>query len=519
MKSRKNLRTDAEKMNMKRSHKLKPWQQAVITAVAVFGVMGFAGVLVYMWLNPTIESADTSVSTGVGDSELTGDAVGLTLSDGENLISEGGIYHISGSTSNGYIHINNDDEEVKLILDNVSITYEDGPAIYVESNGNTYIELIGENTIDAKPTDDLNGAIYSKADLAIDNPDDDDATLTVKSTLDGIVGKDDLEINGGIFTITADDDGIVGKDSVKITDGEFKITATGLGIKTSNEEEKGDLEISGGTFTIKSEGKAIKSEGNILLAGGKFTITSTDDAVHSNSSLTITDGEFTISTGDDGIHADKTAIISGGDINVQKSYEALEANIIEINGGDLNLVASDDGINANNSDGSTAIGVQGDGSLTITDGDVYVNADGDGLDSNGTITISGGTIYVDGPTSGADGAMDCDGTITITGGTLIAVGSSGMAQNASSATQATVLINLSSSYSDSFTFGDISYSPAKTYQSILISSSDLTVGKTYDLKIDGETVTSVTLSDTITTSGSQSNAPGGGGNMRAGGRR
>ena len=40
------------------------------------------------------------------------------------------------------------------------------------------------------------------------------------------------------------------------------------------------------------------------------------------------------------------------------------------------------------------------GSILISDGNLYINASGDGIDANGTLTISGGYTVVVGPTRG-----------------------------------------------------------------------------------------------------------------------
>lgn len=262
----------------------------------------------------------------------------------------------------------------------------------------------------------------------------------------------------------------------------------------------------GGSVKISSNGKGIKAGGALRLESGIFNIDSVDDAIHSNDSAEILDGTYVISTGDDAIHADGDLTISGGVIDVVKSHEGLEAVNLTIADGEISIVADDDGINATNSDGSSMVMRAGDAKLAISGGKVYVNSKGDGLDSNGSIEISGGTIYVDGPTDSANSSVDCDGEIAITGGTLIAVGASGMAQNATSATQPSILISLGGSYSGDLSFGNLTYSPTKSYQAILISSSFLKVGETYTLKINGKEIQSVTISQNIV---GQSNGMGG----------
>ena len=161
-------------------------------------------------------------------------------------ITSGGVYTLSGDI-NGTVIVNAKDADVKLILNNANITSTNGPTIYVENADNVYIELVGTNTINSNTIDDLNGAIYSKDDLCILGS----GSLKIVSNLDGIVSKDDLEIESGNITIEATDDGIVGKDSVYILNGTFNITVGGDGIKSSNELEKGTITILNGTFNIE----------------------------------------------------------------------------------------------------------------------------------------------------------------------------------------------------------------------------------------------------------------------------
>ena len=377
--------------------------------------------------------ASNNKSTTTIDGSASGSTI--RLANGENKIKTGGTYTFTGSASDGKIEIDAA-EDVKIILDNVSITNSSGAAIKSKGVGKLTIELIGENTL-------------TSTDKQADNP------------ASAISGDADLEITGS------------------------------------------------GSATLKANGKGIKADGTLTLGSATLNIASTDDAIHSNSNITINSGNYTISTNDDAIHADGNLVIKNGKISVEKSHEGLESNILEISGGEVSVVADDDGVNAQNSNGSTRIGVAGDGALNISGGKIYINSGGDGLDSNGAIEISGGEIYVDGPTNNGNGAIDCDGEIKITGGTLVAVGSAGMAQNATSATQPSILMNLSSSYKGELSFGGITFSPAKSYQSVLVSSSSLKIGETYDLTISGSKIQSITVSQNIV--GTGTGMMGGGG--------
>ncbi len=522
---------------------------------------------------------DTEINLDNGDEKINWDNLESSTLDLDNksvTITEEGIYTLSGSITNGSITVNTTGD-VKLILDNISIKNDTGPAIIIEAANNTVIELKEgtTNTLEDSSTYsnlEYDGCIFSKDDLIIQGT----GTLKITSNyLDGIVSNDDLKIVDGTYIINSNDDGIRGKDSVYIQNGNFTINSESDGIKSTNdtESDKGYINIDNGTFNIESgqdglqaetkliinngtfdittgdgstsessaiykgfyggssydttSSKGLKSTDNLVINNGTITINSQDDAIHSNNYVGIKNGTINISSGDDGIHADTEIIIDGGNIDITKSYEGIEANDITINDGEISIVANDDGINVSGGSDSSSMGGRpgenpmastGSGILTINNGNIYVNAVGDGLDANGSIVMNGGTVYVDGPTNGGNGTLDYDQTFSIHGGTLIAVGSSDMAQSpSSSSTQNSLTFYLSSTYNaKKITLEDedgneiISYTPQKSYELVIISSQKIREGETYTLKINNTKVTTLTVTSTVTTNGKSGGmVPGG----------
>ncbi len=266
--------------------------------------------------------------------------------------------------------------------------------------------------------------------------------------------------------------------------------------------------------------KGLKSGSLLEITGGTIVINSEDDSVHSNGSITITAGNLTFSSDDDAVHADENLQIDGGSIQILQSYEGLEGKSVVINDGTISLVSADDGINVNGGADSSGFGGFGRGFETdsfgssetdiyiaINGGEITIDASGDGLDSNGNLYITGGVTYISGPSDSGNGALDygegCTGEIS--GGVLLAVGASGMAENmSSSSTQCTFMQNLDETASggDTVTITDASgnvlasYTPVRSYQNIIFSCPKLQVGETYTVTAGSQRV-AVEQSDTV----------------------
>lgn len=510
-------------------------------------------------------------------------------------IKDEGTYILSGDLNGGMIIVEADDtDKLQIVLNGVNITSETSAAIYVKTadkvfvtttassnnlltNGGSYV-AIDENNIDS--------VIFSKSDLTLNGA----GSLVINSPAGhGIVSKDDLVIASGTYDITAASHGISGKDSVRIANGSFTIRSDKDGIHAENNDDAslGFLYVSGGSFDIVAKGdglsaenyllvedgdynivtgggntnetlennafesttastedstsmKGIKATGELFINGGTFTIDSADDALHSNANLYVNKGSFNISTLDDGLHADSKLVISSGSIQIGKSYEGLEGQSIDILGGEINLVASDDGINAaGGNDQSGLVGASGRGGdrfssdanayINISGGTVYVNAQGDGIDSNGSVTISGGAIYVSGPENSGNAALDYDSDANISGGIFVASGTSQMAQNfGATSTQGAMLVSVDSQsggsiikLTDSSGKELISWVADKAFDSVIISCPEITEGAVYSLTA-GSFETEITMDTLIYGSsgfGGMGGHYGNKGNRQPGGRQ
>lgn len=309
------------------------------------------------------------------DLEQTVDTISAkkyTVTSEEDItITEEGVYVVSGTASNTTIYIEaGSEDKVQLVLDGVNITNKDFPCIYVKSGDKVFITTVSDSslsvtgTFSLDDTTNVDGAIFSKSDITLNGT----AKLTINSSDNGIVSKDDLKITGGTYNIKATSTGLEANDSIAISGGEIKIEA--------------------GTDGLHAEYDEDDSVGYIYISGGTMNITAADD----------------------GIHATTIAQIEGGTMSI-KAAEGIEGTYILINDGTISVEASDDGINAASKSTKYAIKVE------INGGDIVINmgqGDTDAIDSNGDLLITGGTIKIN-----AQSPFDYDGNGSKTGGKLI----------------------------------------------------------------------------------------------------
>lgn len=425
---------------------------------------------------PDYTTANATLVT-LTDSSATakGKYIGYEIDGTDVCITAAGTYVFSGDCDNGSITVKKGVTGVTIVLNGLTLTNDDSAAITLNKTAEaSLIAAAGTtNTVaDTEGSNDENAAIKVKsgAALAIGGT----GTLTVDGNAkNGIKGAADAVITVAEvkLSINAADDGLSCDDELNITGGTLSITAGGDAVKASPDtgdtenpdttslgnvtisggtltlnatedgiQADGDLTISGGTFHVKTNGghttaltddsascKGFKAGKTLTVTGGTLTVDSADDALHASTDVTISGGTLTLATGDDGVHADNDLVIgakgasstSTPRINITASYEGLEGTTVTVYSGDIDVAASDDGVNA----ASSTLGERSDKyAINIAGGDLYIDAGSDGLDSNNDINITGGKVEVYGADAMMDAAIDYDGTFTLSGGTLFGAG-------------------------------------------------------------------------------------------------
>ncbi len=244
-----------------------------------------------------------------GEAEAYSNAISKDVSVGITNISAPGIYHLTGTTTKGYIKIDIDRpnpeaplEDVVIVLDNVSITsYPDAssiPPIYSKGCNLTIILPKGStSTITDTKTNLEKGAIYVKTgNLTIDG----EGTLKVNATYkNAIFNTKTLTINGGVFDIVAEYHGIYGESGLVINSGDFTTDTAKSALKSGEYEVNnlaeqnvlGSIEINGGKFNLEANGNAIDCYGNVTINGGGFNIETDKDGINATGDIVFGDNE------------------------------------------------------------------------------------------------------------------------------------------------------------------------------------------------------------------------------------
>ena len=410
------------------------------------------------------------------DSAVTADGVysGYEIEGTDVSITAAGTYVFSGDCDDGSITVKKGVTGVTLVLNGLTLTNADSAAITLNKTAEAaLIAAAGsENTVaDTAGANDENAAVKVKSGASlslsgtgtltacgntkngIKGASDavitvDELTLNIEAADDGLSCDDELTIKGGRVNITAGGDAVKASPdtddaenpdttslgNVTVSGGTMTLTAANDGVQAD-----GDLTISGGTFAVTANGghttaliddsascKGLKAGKTLTVSGGTVNVDSADDALHAND-VTVSGGTLTLASGDDAVHADNDLVVgvkgssstSNPKIDITASYEGLEGTTVSVYSGDIDVAASDDGVNAANSD----LGERSDKyAINIAGGDLYVDAGSDGLDSNNDITMTGGKVEVYGADAMMDAAIDYDGTFTLSGGTLFGAG-------------------------------------------------------------------------------------------------
>lgn len=301
------------------------------------------------------------------------EAIYYTIEDSKDIIiSKEGTYVIKWSAKEVTIYVEVwNDEKVQLILDWVNISNSDFPCIYVKQADKVFITTTdSENLLEVtwELIDDwevnTNWVIFSREDLTLNGV----WSITINSTKNGIVWKDDLKITWGNYTITASKKAIDANDSIRIYDWKFNLNAW--------------------TDWLHAENSDDDSLGYIYIGWWNFNITAWDDAIHWVSTIQIDDWNFTITWA-----------------------EGIEWTHVQINWGNISIAATDDWINAAHK--SDAIDV----AFEINWGYVKIimgEWDTDWVDSNGNLYIYWWILDIS-----ARSPTDYDGSVIYSWGTLI----------------------------------------------------------------------------------------------------
>lgn len=245
------------------------------------------------------------------------DGEGAKVSDKVIKITEGGAYTISGESQDASILVDTE-EDVKLILDGVTMTSTSGPVIYGKQAKSLYVET----------TEGSENTLTDSSDYETDE-DGKSVGKAVVSSKDDLVllGKGTLTLNGNYKHC------IAGNDSVYFEGGTYQLSTTAKDGVHANDL----IAVDDGTFTIDAVSDCMESEGDLIINGGTITGNSDDEGLEGKEKLTINDGTIDLQVVDDGLNAGSAILIKDGEITIHTSQgDAIDSNgSLQVDGGTI----------------------------------------------------------------------------------------------------------------------------------------------------------------------------------------
>ncbi|MCR5586060.1 MAG: carbohydrate-binding domain-containing protein [Lachnospiraceae bacterium] len=371
-------------------------------------------------------------------------------------------------------------------------------------------------------------------------------TVDINSSDDAINATSDVTIDGGELVITAADDGIHSDTLFTMNDGKITMNSCYEGIEAVN------IVVNDGEITLYPTDDGFnangETSGSTMFGGfgnsggpmGNFgDATSgtavTGDAKTDDSSDAKTDDLSDAKT--DTENQGEPPSMDGAPGESSEADASSEDSSSSDTSSDENM-PSDDKMNSDSSSSENADSTSSetssedsdtvDSSIKINGGTITIinenGNDADGLDSNGDIIITGGDIRISlngtgGSNSALDYSSETGGTCEISGGTIIACGGSAMAEKFSETSeQCSFLYGTSETITGGKKLklknsdGDelLSWEVPLSYTAACVSCPEMELNETYTLKM-GDEKAKITLESVSTEAGETSGGMGGGG--------
>ena len=359
-------------------------------------------------------SGDATV-TGTGDSvsaTVNGNDVTVTNTSAKKV-----MYHVSGSTTDGYLKIYSGRKQ-GITLNDASIKNTRGAAINVQGLSSTPnkgkrvdVVLKGSSTLAdganytlTPSTEDEKAALFSEGQIVVSG----EGALAVTATGKAGITSDDWVCfaSGSINVSSSAGHGVRGKDYILVKGGTVNVNVSAAGKKGFSSDSL--VRFEGGATTLAITGNTV------VTTEDGVRDTSGTAGVKADQLFEMIDGTLTITNsgmGGKGISCDGAAYFRGGEVNITVTG----SNFGSSSGGGHGPGGGPGGSSRDNSVG--AKGIKVDGNIEISGGVITVKASShEGIETKGTLTVTGGEVY----SQSSDEAINSASTMTISGGVVCA---------------------------------------------------------------------------------------------------
>ena len=295
-----------------------------------------------------VYNGNNATVSGAIDSEYTVSGADVTMTSSADNYQ---VYILSGTSDDGSLLVYRE-KKYEIILNNVTLTNADGPAINNQCGKSLFINCpagtvnkLSDGTSYTQRDIDQKGALFSEGQIYFRGT----GTLTVNGNYKNAIASDDYITVEDDVTLNISSDagnGLKANDGVFIQKGILTIKVSANGARGIRSEAR--TEISGGTTTITTTGDCkvetengvkdttscacIKSDSLFVMTAGTLTLKSTGDGgkgISCSENIELRGGTLVATTSGDNdmgkpkaLKSDTGIIVSGGSLTatVEKSW-------------------------------------------------------------------------------------------------------------------------------------------------------------------------------------------------------
>ncbi len=384
----------------------------------------------------SMELGEITATVTLSDEGSAAVGSGVTIDGSDVIITSGGTFSFTGTLTEGRIKVEAQGQDVKIVLNGVTITNSDKDAIYIEEANSAVVYVMEgtENSLTSGTEE-----TYAEAKAATQEANSSESENANEESSDAADATDSTASEDG----ADEEEGLSNSQKATImAKCDLVISGAGTlnvyGYLNNGIQSKTNLTLENVNLTLVAANDGLKGGTDVTITSGVYDLLAVGDAVQSDGTLNIEDGTFTVVTGDGSASVEKkTEMGPGGGFpgggqmqsgdmpempsdmpempsdmpEMPSDMPEMPSDMPQMNSGDQAADSSGNGMSGAGFPGG--MGMMDDSGDSLDSDSNKVSQKG--FKSAGDMTISGGSFNID----TADDAVHAGGTLTVSDGEFI----------------------------------------------------------------------------------------------------